>query len=133
MLSQRGFTVLELVLILLIAAVLWWVQLRTVSLIGSEFKQSFEKYVAANVDIGVLSYFVDPKRGNLKRFPPALDAVPQAPCSGTSRCFEEVLPGGVTMLWTKTGAFEYLGPAGGNHRWRYEPDTGRFYESGWSP
>ncbi len=124
---QAGFTILELVLVLLLFGVLWLVELRTVDLLRTEFKNSYEKTVASSVQIGLLTYFVDPKRGNLKQYPSVLDPSDAGPCTVKRRCFENVLPGGITVQWKKTAALEYRGSSDKRHIWKYNPAAGEFH------
>jgi hypothetical protein len=123
---EAGFTAFELVIVLLAAAVLWLVQLKATGLIRSRFMDALEKNIASSVQVGIVAYFVDPKRGNLKSFPERLDGEDSGKCEPERKCFDDVLPGGVTAAWKKVSSFIYQGPTGTGAQWRYEPRSGNF-------
>ena len=125
--SMTGFTVFELVFVLLLFSVLWLVQLSAFDSIRLEFRRSLEKNIVSSIQIGLLSYFIDPHRGNVKNYPLTLDNQEPGDCSQSKPCFENVLGGGITLFWKKTTPLEYLGPADKRHVWKYNPPAGEFY------
>lgn len=124
--KEAGFTVFELILVILVSGILCLVQLHATGLIRRQFMKAVEKNIVSSVQVGIAAYFVDPKRGNLKKYPGDLDTESEGLCGTERKCFETVLPGGVTALWEKTSPFRYRSPAEERGEWTYEPETGTF-------
>ena len=124
--SEKGLTVFELVFVIFLFSILWLVQLSCLGSLSAQFREAFEKNVAGSVHVGIASYFVDPQRGDIRNYPPVLDTLEPGDCSDIKPCFQNVLAGGVTVLWKKIAPFEYLGPSENHHVWKYNPLAGEF-------
>ncbi len=124
--KQAGFTVFELVVVLLLFGILWLVQLFAYGFLRKQFMATYEKNIASSVQVGIVNYFVDPKRGDLKSYPPSLDREDPGLCSAKKPCFQNVLTGGITTLWQKNSAMKYRGPGENGHQWKYDPAQGHF-------
>ena len=123
--SEQGFTVFELVFVLCILGILWLIQLSALHSLSEGFRDSFEKYTVSSVQVGILTYWVDPNRGDLKKYPDFLDFLGYGLCSEKRPCFEYVVAGGVTGMWKKKSPFEYKGPSESRHFWKYDPSAGQ--------
>ncbi|MDP3921647.1 MAG: type II secretion system protein [Candidatus Omnitrophota bacterium] len=123
--NQRGFTLIELVMVIVILAVLGAVAIPIYVDLSGEANSAAEEGVVGGVRAGVATYFIDPARGNRTSYPSALGTATNAACSKTNACFATVLQqGGVTQGWTKTGALAYTGPNGGTYT--FNTTTGAF-------
>lgn len=125
--AQKGFTLIELVMVIAILAVLAAVAIPIYVDLQSEAETSAEQGVVGGVRAGIMTYFVKP--ANNKTYPSALDAVDASGgavvCSAANPCFVTVLQqGGITSGWTKASATTYTGPAGTTYT--YTSSTGSF-------
>lgn len=112
--KQKGFTLIELVMVIVILAVLSAVAIPTFVNLSSEANSAAELGVVGGVRAGLTTYFVDSSRGNRSFYISALDsATSGAACSTGNICFNSVLAqGGITSDWTKATATTYTGPGG---------------------
>ena len=112
--NQKGFTLIELVMVIVILAVLSAVAIPTFVNLSSEANSAAELGVVGGVRAGLTTYYVDASRGNRSFYIAALDsATSGAACSTGNACFDDVLAqGGITSDWTKATASTYTGPNG---------------------
>lgn len=133
----NGFTLIELVLVIVVLAILAGVAIPVFVDMQGEAKASNETYVAGAVRQGIMNFFLDPAHGDRSRYPCYLDTLlPPVNCSEVSKCFQNVMNGdgggGVTSQWKKlSGDFAcldstYRSPASATNVWTYTPHTGEF-------
>lgn len=107
--NQSGFTLIELIMVIVILGVLAVVAVPKYINLSGEANTASEKGVVGGVRAGIQTYFAQ----NRPNFPASLDAASVAACSDANPCFDTVLAqGGVTADWTKASATTYTGPAG---------------------
>lgn len=120
MLKQRGFTLIELVMIIVILGILAAVAIPKYFDLTSSANTAAEKGVVGGVRAGIHTYFA-----NYRAFPTTLDSASVAVCNTTNACFGTVLSqGGITADWTKASSTTYTGPA--NTTYTYNASTGSF-------
>ena len=120
MINKKGFTLVELVMIIVILGILAIVAIPKYFDLQNDAKIAAEKGVVGGVRAGIHTYFAQNKA-----FPASLDSASLAACSDTNACFTTVLAqGGVTQDWTKASATTYTGPAGTTYT--YTAATGEF-------
>ena len=122
----KGFTLIELVMIIVILGILAAVALPKYFDIQSNAKASSEKGVLGGVRAGIATYYANKCATATCDYPDALDGASTAACSAANPCFDDVLSqGGITSDWTKTGATTYTGPVG-TTTYTYDNATGEF-------
>ena len=107
---KKGFTLIELIMIIVILGVLAAVAVPQYFNLSTSANDAAEKGVVGGVRSGLQTYFAQNKA-----FPATLDGVAAATaCApGANACFVNVLTqGGITSDWTKATATTYTGPAG---------------------
>ena len=121
MFSRKGFTLIELVMVIVILAILAAVAIPQYFNLKGEALNAAEKGVVGGVRSGIFTYFA-----NYKTFPAELDNTADGGvCNSTNPCFENVLSqGAVTSDWTKNAGNKYTGPALNNYT--YNSSTGNF-------
>lgn len=125
--SEKGFTLIELIMVMVILAVLGSVALPQYVDLRSEARTSAEQGVSGGVRAGIITFFVDPARGNRTSYPTTLDSATNAACSQSNPCFGTVLQqGGITADWTKLTSTTYRSSVNGTNVWTYTPSTGSF-------
>ncbi len=114
MFSKKGFTLIELVMIIVILGILAAVALPRFFNLQTQARTAAEKGVVGGVRAGISTYYVNQCAIAACAYPATLDAVPAATaCSAATPCFVNVLSqGGITSDWTKTAATTYTGPSG---------------------
>lgn len=104
---KKGFTLIELIMIIVILGILAAVAVPKYFDLQASAKTAAEKGVVGGVRAGIYTYFA-----NNKAYPTTLDSATTT-CAPATPCFDTVLQqGGVTADWTKSG-LTYTGPAGG--------------------
>lgn len=124
--NQKGFTLIELVMVIVILGILGALAAPQYVDLQSEAKTANENGVAGAVRAGITTYFIDPDRGNRTSFPATLDGASNAVCSTTNACFDTVLPGGIRSQWTRLSASTYRSPVNTTNIWTYTAATGAF-------
>lgn len=118
--KKMGFTLIELVMIIVILGILAAVAIPKFFDLQSDANQAAEKGVLGGVRSGIHTYYA-----KYKNWPSQLDANTGAACTTSAPCFDNVLAqGGITADWTKSALGVYTGPAGGNYS--YTAGTGEF-------
>ena len=112
MFKKKGFTLIELIMIIVILGVLAVVAIPKYVDLQAQAKVSAEKGVVGGVRAGIATFFVN-------QTPPAYPtptletAVFTGSCNATQVCFDRVLQqGGITSDWSKATATTYTGPTG---------------------
>ena len=132
--KQAGFTLIELIMVIVILSFLGVVAIPLYVDLRTEARAANEQGVVAGIRAGLLTYFVDPARGNRTSYPGDLDpGITTWPttCDTTNACFTGVLTqGGVTDgNWSKLSAATYRSPASTTNVWTYTPGTGNFQKT----
>lgn len=118
--NKRGFTLIELIMIIVILGILAAVAIPKYYDLQSDAKTAAEKGVVGGVRSGIHTYFAQNKA-----YPASLDSASTAACSSANACFTTVLSqGGITSDWTKASATTYTGPA--NTTYTYASAMGAF-------
>lgn len=126
---QKGFTLIELVMVIVILGILGAVAAPQYVDLQSEAKTANENGVGGAVQAGITTYFIDPAQGNRTSFPATLDSATNAVCSTTNACFTTVLPGGVRSQWTRLSATTYRSPVNTTNVWTYSTTNGSFVKT----
>ena len=121
--NRKGFTLIELVMIIVILGILAAVAVpRFVDLQG-DANAAAEAGVVGGIRAGIQTTFAENRA-----FPALLDAAVVAVCSAANPCFINVLDQGgiIDDSWEKTvlAPATYQGPNGGD--FEYDPATGAF-------
>lgn len=108
MFQEKGFTLIELIMVIVILGILAAVAVPRYIDLSNDAKTAAESGVVGGVRAGIMTYYVQNKA-----YPATLDSASVAACSAANACFTTVLQqGGVTSDWTKTSATTYTGPTG---------------------
>ena len=117
---KKGFTLIELVMVIVILGILAAVAVPKYFDLQAQAKTAAEKGVVGGVRAGITTYFAQNKA-----YPSNLDSATNAACATANICFDTVLQqGGVTSDWAKASATSYTGPAGTTYT--YTAATGDF-------
>ncbi|MFH1876289.1 MAG: prepilin-type N-terminal cleavage/methylation domain-containing protein [Candidatus Omnitrophota bacterium] len=117
---KKGFTLIELIMIIVILGILAAVAIPKYYDLSSDAKNATEKGVVGGVRAGISTFFA-----NNKTFPSTLDNASSAACTKANPCFTNVLgQGGVTDDWSKTSGTTYTGPA--SNTYTYNSTGGEF-------
>lgn len=128
---EKGFTLIELVMVIVILAILGAVAVAQYVNLRDETALAAESGVAGGVQAGILTFFIDPLRGNRVSYPVTLDGLPDNTlCTDTNPCFTNVLvQGGITDQWTKLTATTYRSSVNATNTWTYNPVDGTFQKT----
>lgn len=119
---NRGFTLIELVMIIVILGILAAVAIPKYFDLQQDAEEAAEKGVVGGVRAGIHTYFAENKA-----YPTSLDTASSAACTTANACFTSILDqGGITSDWTKASGTTYTGPAGNTYT--YNSTTGAFTE-----
>lgn len=120
MFERRGFTLIELIMIIVILGILAAVAIPKYYDLTNDAKVAAEKGVLGGVRAGIMTYYAQNKA-----YPGSLDAAAVGACNATNVCFDTVLAqGGVTSDWSKASATTYTGPT--NTTYTYTSSNGTF-------
>ena len=119
MFSKKGFTLIELVMIIVILGVLAAVAIPKYYNLLSDANTAAEKGVVGGVRAGIHTYFAQNKA-----WPTTLDSASDGAATSSNAFFTTVLSqGGVQSDWTKA-TLTYTGPASGAYT--YDNSDGSF-------
>ena len=126
--NKRGFTMIEMVMVIVIAAILGVIAIPIYNDLQTNAKASNEAAVVGGVRGGIASSYVNSAQGGATpAYPGTLDGASVAACSETNACFGTVLgQGGVTAQWTKLSTSTYRSPVNGTNVWTYTAGAGTF-------
>ena len=118
---KKGFTLIELIMIIVILGILAAVAVPKYFNLQADAKLAAEQGVVGGVRAGISTYFA-----NSKVYPSSLDLTAVVgDCATGNICFDAILQqGGITSDWTKVTASTYTGPAGNTYT--YTSGTGDF-------
>jgi MSHA pilin protein MshA len=116
---KNGFTLVELVMVIVILGILAIVAIPKFFSLQDDAKEAAEKGVVGAVRSGISNYFA----ANKGVWPATLDSATNAACSSSNICFGTVLNSGMTADWTKNSSTTYTGP---KSSYTYYPTTGEF-------
>ncbi len=120
--KKNGFTLIELVMIIVILGILAAVAIPKYYDLTSQAQSAAEKGVVGGIRGGIHTYFVQNRA-----WPGSLDSASTGVCNKTNPCFNTVLSqGGITSDWIKNSSTTYMGPASGNYT--YSSADGSFTE-----
>ena len=122
MFNKKGFTLIELIMVIVILGILAAVAVPKYFDLQADAKAASEQGTVGGVRAGIMTYFA-----KNKAYPASLETtVFTGACSITNICFDNVLgQGAVTSGWTKATATTYTGPVG-TTTYTYTPATGDF-------
>jgi len=123
---EAGFTLIELVVIIIILGVLSAVAVPIFVDLQDEANESAERGVVGNVRSAIGLYYANAAANGSPDYPGALDAAAaSSAASNANSFFSSVLgQGGVTEDWSKNASSQYVGPNGGVYE--YNSATGQF-------
>ena len=124
--AQKGFTLIELVMVIVILGVLAAVAIPVFVNLQSEANTAAEKGVVGGVRAGLQTYFIDAARGNRTSYPTSLDGIADGTTAAKATpLFTVVLTqGGVTSDWKRVTVSTYSGPT--NQVYTYTSTNGNF-------
>ena len=115
--NKGGFTLIELIIIIVVLGVLAVSAIPIYYNLTSDAKTSAEKGVVGNVKAGIMLYYVNSaKDGGTPSYPTVLDSEADGTTASDAKpLFVNVVQGGVTSGWSKTNSTTYVGPAGNTY------------------
>ena len=125
-LLRAGFTIIEVVLVLLILGILAGVAAPKLFSTSSSAETAIEQQIVRRVQDGIELYYLEKLSTGAPEFPTSLDSVGSGSiCRGSSPCFIKVLNRGISDNdWQKVTSYEYQAPSGNTYV--YNPSTGEF-------
>jgi len=125
MVGKKGFTLIELVMVIVILGILAAVAIPKFFDLSGNAKTAAEKGVVGSVRAGVSTYYANQCSAGTCAYPATLDSATTGACNTTNACFATVLSqGGVTADWAKASATTYTSPT--NTTYTYTAATGLF-------
>lgn len=124
-----GFTLVELVIVIMILGILAGVAAPKLLSVGSTADESAEKTLVRSIRDGIELYYLERLSEGNPEFPRDLDdAGSTTLCTPETPCFDKILKRGVRDgRWMKISDFEYEAPSGQSYE--YNSLTGRFNET----
>ena len=123
--NRKGFTLIELILVIAILGILAVSALPRFLDISDETESAACDGVVGAVRAGVAIFHADAIVNNTTPvWPATLDAAADGDCTATNACFGSVLESGVTNDWSKTSLAYTCMPTGDT--FTYVPATGVF-------
>jgi len=106
--KSKGFTLIELIMVIVVLGILAVVAIPKYFDLTSDANTAAEKGVVGGVRAGIATYYAQNKA-----YPATLDSASNAACTTSNACFTTVLAqGGVTSDWTKASSTTYTGQTG---------------------
>jgi prepilin-type N-terminal cleavage/methylation domain-containing protein len=123
MFRKKGFTLVELVMVIVILGILAAVAIPYFYNLSADAKDAAEQGVLGGIRSGITTYY-----SNNKAFPATLDAASNAVCGTTNACFDLVLTqGGITSSeWTRVSNTSYTHTGTNTSTYTYTPASGQF-------
>jgi len=125
---RKGFTLIELIMIIVILGILAAVAIPKYYDLQSQAQQAAEEGIVGGVRSGISTYYANQcAAGSCNAtvgWPGSLDSASDSACNSTNVCFDTVLTQGVTQDWTRNNSTAYTGPAGTTYI--YNNTTGNF-------
>lgn len=124
--GEGGFTLIELVVIIIILGVLSAVAVPIFIDLQDEANESAERGVVGNVRSAIGLYYANAAANGNPDYPGSLDAAGASTTASDSNAFflNVLGQGGVTEEWSKNASSQYVGPNGGVYE--YNSATGQF-------
>lgn len=136
---QRGFTLIELVVVLIVIGILAAIAVPRFVDLTAESEDAAIAGVLGGVRAGIALYYAEPPAGNPREFPDDLDGLGVVACGPTNVCFDEATEGVMIACTTEGGwskcANAAPGPGGvdyyansetSNYCYGYTNTNGRF-------
>lgn len=124
---RKGFTMIELVMVIVILAVLAAVAIPRYIDLQDQANESAEAGITGGVRAGIATSYIEQCASGSCAWPTTLDGVAvSTTCDATNPCFGNVLEqGGVADgSWAKDASGDYYGPDGGSYT--YDSTDGSF-------
>ncbi len=123
---EGGFTLIELIVIIIILGVLSAVAVPIFVDLQDEANEAAERGVVGNVRSAIGLYYANAAANGAPDYPGALDSAGSSSTASTANAFftSVIGQGGITEDWTKNASGQYVGPNGGVYE--YNSATGQF-------
>jgi len=121
--SNKGFTLIELVLVISIIGILAIIAYPKFYDLTDKAQQASEDGVSAAVRSGINNAYMNNLASGNNAFPTSLGTALNGNCTPLNPCFDGVLDVGITENWSKVGNI-YTGPTG--HPYTFDNALGLF-------